>query len=126
MRLLVDSHVALWWLTDDSRLGPDARVMIGDADVVAFSAVTPWELGIKRELGKLHYPSGLVDQLIASGFEPLPITARHAELATALPPHHHDPFDRMLVAQAMTESLQLVTADRSLDPYGVPLVNACR
>ena len=124
MRLLVDSHVALWWLEAHPSLGPMCRQSIGRADQVFFSAVTPWELGIKKALGKVSFPDGLTAGLEAEGFEALSISARHAEHAASLPPHHRDPFDRMLVAQARLESLALVTADRSLHPYDVSLIEA--
>ena len=124
MRLLVDSHVALWWLDAHPSLGPRCRRSIEKADQVWFSAVTPWELGIKKALGKVYFPAGLPDRLEVEGFEALPISARHAEYAASLPPHHRDPFDRMLVAQAQLESLALVTADRALHPYEVDLIPA--
>lgn len=124
MRLLIDSHVGLWWLSDDDALGPACRSAVERADEVFFSAVTPWELGIKRALGKLAFPDGLVDALVASGFVGLPIGIDHAVGAAELPPHHHDPFDRMLVAQAGAEGLTLVSADRTLAPYDVDLLDA--
>jgi PIN domain nuclease of toxin-antitoxin system len=124
VRLLVDSHVALWWLAADDSLGPICGAQLQAADEVFFSAVTPWELGIKRSLGKLAYPDGLVGELSAAGFVGLAISVAHAELAPGLPPHHRDPFDRMLVAQAQLESLVLVTADRSLRPYDVEIIDA--
>ncbi|MDE0137908.1 MAG: type II toxin-antitoxin system VapC family toxin [bacterium] len=124
MRLLVDSHVALWWLEGSPSLGPACRNSIERADQVFFSAVTPWELGIKKALGKVSFPDGLTDRLEAEGFEALSISPRHAEQAAALPPHHRDPFDRMLVAQAQLEALALVTADRVLHPYDVSMIEA--
>ena len=124
MNLLLDSHVSLWWLDGNVALGAACRAQITTADVVFFSAVTPWELGIKRALGKLVMPDGLVGALVDSGFVPMPITAQHAEFAPSLPPHHKDPFDRMLIAQAQLESLALVTADSAIEPYGIPLINA--
>ena len=124
MRLLVDSHVALWWLDEHPSLGPGCRSSIEQADTVFFSAVTPWELGIKKALGKLSFPAGLTDKLEAEGFEALSISARHAEHAAALPAHHRDPFDRMLIAQAQLESLALVTADHGLHAYDVDLIAA--
>ena len=124
MRLLVDSHVALWWLDAHPSLGPTCRRSIESADVVFFSAVTPWELGIKKALGRVSFPEGLTDRLEAEGFEALSISARHAEHAATLPPHHRDPFDRMLVAQVQPESLTLVTADRALHPYDVDVMVA--
>ncbi len=124
MRLLVDSHVALWWLADADELGRRARAAIHEADEVMFSAVTPWELGIKRALGKLRMPDGLPQALVASGFVPLDITVDHAASAPTLPMHHRDPFDRMLIAQATLERLTVVTADDSFAAYGVPVVDA--
>lgn len=124
MRLLLDSHVALWWLAADDSLGATCAARIQESDEVCFSAVTSWELGIKRSLGKLDFPDGLTDELRAAGFVELPITAAHAERATRLRFHHRDPFDRILVAQAQLESLALVSADRSLDPYEVEILDA--
>ena len=124
MRLLIDSHVALWWLAGDESIGPVCAAQMQSADEVRFSAVTPWELGIKRSLGKLAYPDGLVTALSEAGFSELPISAAHADRAPDLPLHHRDPFDRMLVAQAQLESLVLVSADRSLRPYDVEIIDA--
>ena len=124
MRLLLDSHVALWWLADAAELGPRTRAAVRDADIVHFSAVTPWELGIKRALGKLDLPDSLIDALVTSGFEPLAISAAHGAAAAALPAHHRDPFDRMLVAQAQMETLVIVSADGSLDDYDIERLDA--
>lgn len=124
MRLLIDSHVALWWLSEAPVLGAKCREQLVVADEVYFSAVTPWELGIKRALGKLAFPDGLVAELIAAGFVALPISAAHAVRAQELPAHHRDPFDRMLVAQAQLEALALVTADRTLRPYDIEIIDA--
>ena len=124
MRLLIDSHVALWWLGADAALGSACSDQLQAADEVYFSAVTPWELGIKRSLGKISFPDGLVRELVAGGFVELAISAAHAEHAPGLPSHHGDPFDRMLVAQAQLESLVLVTADRRLRPYDVEIIDA--
>lgn len=124
MRLLLDSHVALWALGQSALLGDECGDDLRTADEVYFSAVTPWELGIKRAKGRIEYPDGLVAELLACGFEELPITAAHADAATLLPPHHADPFDRMLVAQAQAESLTLVTADEQLLAYDVATLPA--
>ncbi len=124
MRILLDSHVVLWWLEDSSSLGPKTRELIERADEAFVSSVTPWEVGIKRALGKLSMPDGLVDVLESDGFKSLPITAAHAELAPVLPPLHRDPFDRMLVAQAQLGSLVLVTADKALARYEVEQFDA--
>lgn len=122
--MLVDSHVALWWLEDSESLGPQCAEMIAQADEVYLSAVTPWELGIKRALGKLTMPDGMAAALELGGFLPLAISVAHAERAPELPAHHRDPFDRMLVAQAQLEALTLATADRRLADYEVDLVDA--
>lgn len=124
MRILLDSHVVLWWLEDNSALGSQCRELIERADVAFVSVVTPWELGIKRALGKVSMPDGLVDAVESGGFKSLSITAAHAELAPALPPLHRDPFDRMLVAQAQLETLVLVTADKALASYDVEQFDA--
>jgi PIN domain nuclease of toxin-antitoxin system len=122
--LLVDSHVALWWLESNDRLGPESRRLLESADEVFFSAVTPWELGIKRALGKLDFPDGLAGALAAGGFTELAVSAAHTEVAANLPPHHDDPFDRMLIAQAQIEVLVLMTADRAMAPYDVESFDA--
>lgn len=124
MRILLDSHVVLWWLEDNKSLGTKASELITSADEAFVSAVTPWELEIKRSLGKLSMPDGLNEVLEADGFTSLPITASHAELASALPAIHRDPFDRMLIAQAQLETLVLVTADTALTEYDVEQFNA--
>lgn len=126
MRLLLDSHVLIWWMVDDRALGSRARAAITEADQVLVSAVTPWELGIERAIGKIEFPHDLATTVGELGFEPLPIRIEHAELAPALPPHHRDPFDRMLVAQATVERLTLMTADAALEPYGIELLDARR
>lgn len=124
MRILLDSHVALWWLEDSQSLGPESRDLITSADEAFVSAVTPWELGIKRSLGKLSMPDGLVGVLEADGFTMLSITAAHAEASPLLPAIHRDPFDRMLVAQAQLEALALLTADAGLQDYEVEQFDA--
>lgn len=126
MNLLLDSHVALWWLGDDSSLGHVATRAIELADVVYVSVVTPWELGIKRAAGKLELDVDLSAELVRVGFKMLPISTEHAERAPSLPMHHRDPFDRMLVAQAEVESLVIVTADDALGQYGHDLIDARR
>lgn len=88
------------------------------------SAVTPWELGIQRALGRLDFPDGLIGALDSNGFVELPISAEHGAAAAELPGHHRDPFDRMLIAQARAESLVLVTANRSLRWHGIELLHA--
>lgn len=124
-KVLLDTHVFLWWRMDDPRLGARARAMIEYADVVFVSAASVWEAAVKQALGRLEIPEPFGAGVAASGFEPLPITFRHAEVAGALPAHHADPFDRMLVAQAKVEDLVLLTADERLSAYDVPILS-CR
>ncbi len=125
MRLLLDTHVLLWWLADDSSLGEEARSGISDPGSSVFvSAATVWEVSIKQSLGKLEAPSDLLRQIELNRFEPLSMTVSHAYAAGALPRHHDDPFDRMLVAQAMKEGLVLLTGDPRMSRYGVETLAA--
>lgn len=125
MNLLLDTHVLLWWLDDNPTLSEEARTAIADGkNLVLVSAVVVWEIRIKQALGKLKVPrnfrSALDDQL----FEMLDITVEHAHTVGGLPPHHRDPFDRMLVAQAIVEGLTIVTRDLRFKKYKVPLIDA--
>ncbi len=125
MRLLLDTRVLLWWLANDPSLGEEARARIADPSSLVFvSAATVWEVYIKQALGKLEAPSDLVRQIELNRFEPLSITVSHAYAAGALPRHHDDPFDRMLVAQAMGEALVLLTGDPRMGNYGVETLAA--
>jgi PIN domain nuclease of toxin-antitoxin system len=121
--LLLDSHTLLWWEADDSRLSERARERVEQTDsVVFFSAASLWELAIKRALGRLRLPDTLTSRLLDEGFQEVPITAAHGLLAGGLPRHHSDPFDRMLVAQARSEGLTIVTADARIAAYDVPVL----
>lgn len=125
MKLLLDTRVLLWWLADAPELGGPAREAIASPQsLVLVSAATVWEIGIKAALGKLRAPEGIPDLIEDEGFRGLPIALEDAEAAARLPAHHRDPFDRMLVAQAMAHGLTLVTADRRLEPYGARLLRA--
>lgn len=117
MKLLLDTHVVLWWQRDDRRLGPAARRAIAEADVVWVSAVSAWEVTIKVALGRLRLAEPFRVLLAADDFTELPLTLAHAEALSALPAHHADPFDRALVAQAEVEGATLVSHDRALAPY---------
>ena len=121
-RLLLDTHVFLWWREESRRLGREARAAIGAAEVVFVSAATAWEAAIKIALGRLQLPDTVESGVADSGFEKLPIDFAHAAAAGQLPAHHSDPFDRMLVAQARLETLTLVTHDRHLKPYDVHIL----
>jgi PIN domain nuclease of toxin-antitoxin system len=122
LKLLLDTHVILWWQRDDRRLGREAREAIATADLVWVSAASGWEMAIKAALGRLRLAEPFEALLAADEFTELPMTLAHAGRLADLPPHHADPFDRMLVAQALTEKATLVSHDRSLEPYGVPMV----
>lgn len=120
MRLLLDTHVLLWSLTEPRKLSGGARKALEDAGNEVFvSAVSGWEIAVKRTLGKLKAPDDLEAGITRHGFLLLNLTFPHAEHAGALPPHHGDPFDRMLVAQAQMEGLVLVTRDARISLYGV-------
>lgn len=125
-RLLLDTHVWLWWQLDHPRLGPAAREAIAAASEVRLSVASVWEMSIKSTLGKLSLPKGadIMRELELDGFVPLSIELEHAVRVAALPALHRDPFDRMLVAQAMLEGLTLVTADPHLARYGARLLDA--
>lgn len=123
MKLLLDTHAALWWLADDERLGAGAaRHLADDSNRVLLSAAVVWEVAIKRSLGKLEAPTDLAPTLLNAGVQPLAVTLDHAATVETLPWYHRDPFDRMLVAQALTENATLVSQDARLEKYDVPLV----
>ncbi len=124
MRLLLDSHAFLWWLAEDAKLGAEARQAVADpSSIVHVSAATVWELSIKAALGKLDLDGAdLVEEIEENAFVELPMTARHSFAAAALPRHHDDPFDRMLIAQAQIESLTIITRDASFRAYEVALL----
>lgn len=123
MNLLLDTHVLIWW-DEGRKLSAGARRAIKDADVVYVSAASAWEVAIKIGLGRLR-PSRTVEQAtLESGFLELPVTFRHAEGVVALPAHHRDPFDRLLIAQAGIEDLTLVTRDPVFARYEVDLLEA--
>jgi PIN domain nuclease of toxin-antitoxin system len=118
-RLLLDTHAFLWWRDDHPNLKDAARDLISSADMVFVSAASAWEVAIKVALGRLKIPASFEAGVVESGFEKLPIHFSHAQAVGRLPPYHRDPFDRMLVAQAMIEDLTLVTHDRRFKKYAV-------
>jgi PIN domain nuclease of toxin-antitoxin system len=125
VRLLLDTHVLLWWLADDPTLSRGARDAIADGEsVVAVSAASAWEISIKRAAGRLEAPADLEAHLEKHRFVRLPITIAHALRAGALPTHHDDPFDRVLVAQAELEGLTIVTRDENIGRYAVATLSA--
>jgi PIN domain nuclease of toxin-antitoxin system len=122
VKLLLDTHVVLWWREAHPRLASDIVDLIGRADLVYVSAASAWEIAVKQSLGKVRLPEPFAEGVDASGFARLPIEFEHAALAGELPPHHSDPFDRMLIAQARLEGLTLVTHDRRFGAYGVEVL----
>ncbi len=124
-RLLLDTHVLLWWLAHDPALGPETQKAIRDAqNDVYVSAATTWEVSIKQALGKLEAPDDL-DRIVAEErFLKLPISLYHGQMAGRLAAYHRDPFDRMLVAQAQAEGLTVVTVDQNIPRYGVQTFSA--
>lgn len=125
MNLLLDTHVLLWWLSDDRRLGDRARELIADPDTTVYlSAVVMWEIRIKQAIGTLDIPADFRAVVNAQGFTELPLTIDHTEALARLPMHHRDPFDRMLIAQARSERLTVITADDSFRAYEAPVLDA--
>lgn len=119
MSLLLDTHVALWGLTGDKALGDDLLDRLRHDPDIFLSPITIWEVTIKQALGKLAGPPDLAERVRDMGFRELPITHVHALTAGRLPHHHRDPFDRMLIAQAIVEGLTLATRDADILRYNV-------
>lgn len=125
MRLLLDTHAFLWWLSDFRQIPESARQAIANPDSEVFvSAVSGWEIAIKKAKGRLVAPDNLAAVVEEKRLAHLPLTFDHAERAATLPPHHSDPFDRMLIAQALAEGLILVTRDSRIPLYDVPTLRA--
>jgi len=126
-RYLLDTHIFLWWLSGNSSLGPTAREVIASGmNDVYVSAATTWEISIKKALGKLKSPDDMDTIVEEERFLKLPISLYHGQIAGSLPPHHRDPFDRMLIAQAQAEGLILVTSDKMFAKYGVNIFDGNR
>ncbi len=124
MQLLLDTHALLWWLAGDASLSPRARAAVEDTTNAVFvSTASAWKISTKYRIGKLPGVAAIVADLegvvVAQGFKPLPIASKHGQIAGNLPGPHRDPFDRMLVAQAMLESLTLVSIEAIFDGFGV-------
>lgn len=127
MRLLVDTHVMLWWLGDDPRLSPSARRIVGDGrNDLLWSIASSWEIAVKLGIGKLEIdrplPRLFADLVTDQGVIVLPIGPDHCARLVDLPPHHRDPFDRMLVVQAIHERVPILTADPKLAVYDVEVI----
>lgn len=127
MRILLDTHAFLWWVTDDEQLSRRARRLLGDGkNEVFFSAASAWEISMKSSLGRVALPDDaeryVPKQLEQNAFEVLPVRLQHALRVGALPGIHRDPFDRLLIAQALIEDLTLLSRDRHLASYSVRVV----
>jgi len=120
LKVLLDTHILVWWLCDAKELVAEARVVIGaPTNVVFVSTVSVWELRIKEALGKVRLPADFAEVLEAQPFEQLAMTMTHAHALKKLPMHHRDPFDRMLITQARCDGLTLLTHDDVVGEYGV-------
>ena len=124
MRLLLDTHTFLWFVTDDSLLSPSAKSLIGDStNEILVSPASYWEVAIKVSLGKyplqVPFEQFFIEGIEGNDFSILPIGIQHATVLATLPMHHKDPFDRMIVAQAIAESVPVLSIDAAFDPYGV-------
>ncbi len=118
MIVFLDAHVLLWWWGDDRRLGEPARRSIADpANSVVVSAGTVWEIAVKHAAGRLSAPGNLIETLRAEEFDVVPVTGEDAEAAAELPPHHRDPFDRLLIAQALRLDALVISNDRAMAGY---------
>lgn len=127
MKVLLDTHAFLWWITDNPRISPRMRDVVQDAENELYlSAASGWEIAIKAQLGRLQLPSEpdvyLVRQMSLNAIRPLPITMRHAFFVCGLPDIHKDPFDRMIVAQSILEQMPLLTNDGNIPKYGIEVI----
>lgn len=127
MRVLLDTHVFLWWITDNPKLSDLAREIMGDGENTLFlSAASAWEIAIKSRLGRLKIPDQpdrfISEQMLQNAIQGLPIQISHGLHVYHLPPHHQDPFDRMLIAQAKLEKLTLLSADEQMGKYDIEVL----
>jgi PIN domain nuclease of toxin-antitoxin system len=124
VNLLLDTHAVIWFLEGSDRMRPESRAAIESAERVYVSSATIWEMAVKVARGRLEAPSDFPDRLLDLGMLQLAIEWEHARVAGGLPLHHRDPFDRVLVAQAMVERLTIVTRDEDIARYPVPVLAA--
>jgi PIN domain nuclease of toxin-antitoxin system len=127
MKLLLDAHTFLWWITDDQKLSGRAREIISDGSNELFlSAATGWEIAIKVQIGRLKLPEEpirfILEQMRINAIQSLPIQMNHALHVSTLPQHHRDPFDRLLIAQAQLEGLPVLSSDHQLANYQVEVI----
>ena len=125
MRLLLDSHSLLWAVFEPKKLSLEAREAIADKDSVVYTSMASlWEIALKQNLGRLDVPDDFFDAIKSGGYELLNITIPHIKKYTGLPLHHRDPFDRLLIAQAISEQLTLITRDKAIGQYDVSIIRA--
>jgi PIN domain nuclease of toxin-antitoxin system len=123
VRLLIDTHILLWADERPRLIAPALLAAMRDeANEIVVSAATIWEIAIKRAIGKLRFDRPIIASVVGRDVEVWPVAGAHAEHAGSLPPHHNDPFDRLIIAQAQLERMMLGTQDRRMRPYGVPLL----
>jgi PIN domain nuclease of toxin-antitoxin system len=123
MKLLLDTHILIWWLSQEQRLSQPEIDLISDSDNFIFvSAATAWEIAVKKMIGKLESPDDLPAALAINNFLELPITIEHSQKVYQLPLHHNDPFDRIMVAQAMSEDLTFMTRDAKIALYDIKII----
>lgn len=125
MEYLLDTHALLWWFSNTYLLSEESRNIIHDTrNLIFVSSVSTWEIVIKRSLGKLKVPNRVFELIQEEHFYELPISIAHTRALAKLPPYHHDPFDRLLIAQAIAESFTLITRDKVMEKYPLPIVKA--
>ena len=123
MAYLLDTHILLWWFDASPKLSKEVEAVIrSGVDRILVSSVSTWEIAIKRALGKLRVPDEIFGLVPRDGFLELPITIKHTRALLQLPAHHQDPFDRLLIAQAQSEELVLITSDHLFQKYNVPVL----
>lgn len=125
-RLLLDSHVLVWLVNQEGRIGEKALEIINAAEMVCVSVASIWELNIKMSLGRMQLPKGFEELIVASGFTELPVTLAHASVVRSINMPHSDPFDKMLLAQTVSENLTLLTADNALLQTVYPTLDATK
>ncbi|MFN7098716.1 MAG: type II toxin-antitoxin system VapC family toxin [Gammaproteobacteria bacterium] len=123
MKYLLDTHIWLWWLLDSPKLPVEAKTLIAnEKNTIYVSTASLWEIRIKQQIGKIELPENFAEDINHSDFINLPITFEHVNTLVHFPLHHHDPFDRLLIAQAYYEHLILLTKDKMLEHYEVPMI----
>ena len=125
MRSLLDTHSLLWAVFERKKLSSEAQKIIADKDSVVYTSMASlWEIAIKKNLGRLDVPDNFFDAIESGGFELLNITIPHIKQYTALPLHHRDPFDRILIAQSINEQLTLITRDKEIEQYDISIIKS--